>query len=335
MSLPPSGQHSHLIRDYERKTHAAGSDIRWHHLAGFSNDPTAEYSPSANWEINALATERLAKLCLESGVKRLVFGSSCSVYNGSDGEKDLDETVALEARGAYATAKQYAEVALLEAAERGLEPVVLRQGTAFGFSTRMRFDLVVNTFVKEALIRNRLVVHGDGRAWRPLVGVQDLAKAHVACLEAPSSLVAGEIFNVVHRSYQIRDLAEEVAQTLGQLGRPVEIVRGPEPSLVRNYRCLGNKLQDRLNLALPTTPSEAVAALIEMYGSTPIEELGHPKYQNVAWMELLQSARSAYEAMGNIFEPIDSPAPQGEARAAGPVAVELAVAEPMRQGTRV
>ncbi len=213
--------------------------------------------------------------------------------------------------------------------------ITLRQGTAFGFSTRMRFDLVVNTFVKEALIRNRLVVHGDGRAWRPLVGVQDLAKAHVACLEAPSSLVAGEIFNVVHRSYQIRDLAEEVAQTLGQLGRPVEIVRGPEPSLVRNYRCLGNKLQDRLNLALPTTPSEAVAALIEMYGSTPIEELGHPKYQNVAWMELLQSARSAYEAMGNIFEPIDSPAPQGEARAAGPVAVEPAVAEPMRQGTRV
>ncbi|MGH2634415.1 MAG: NAD-dependent epimerase/dehydratase family protein, partial [Tepidiformaceae bacterium] len=76
------------------------------HLAGFSNDPTSEYSPEANWQMNAVATETIARLCCASGVKRLVFGSSCSLYDGVDrGEALLDEESELHPRGAYATSK--------------------------------------------------------------------------------------------------------------------------------------------------------------------------------------------------------------------------------------
>ena len=276
------------------------------HLAGFSNDPTAEFSPDANWQMNAVATDTIAGLCRQAGVRRLVFGSSCSLYDGAeDTESLLDEDAALAPRGAYATSKHYSEEALLRHAGEDFEPVILRQATVFGSSPRMRFDLVVNAFVKDALVRQRLILHGGGRMWRPLVSVNDLSDAHVACLEAPTELVAGEVFNVVGENYQVRDLAEVVANALVKLGKPVALEDGPLPKIVRNYKCSGEKLSKRLDLALNTTPAIAVEELVEQYGRAPVESLGHPKYYNIAWMELLEQVRPAYQAMQNIFEPVE------------------------------
>lgn len=141
--------------------------------------------------------------------------------------------------------------------------------------------------------------------WRPLVSVSDLADAHVACLEAPSELVAGETFNVVGHNYQVRELAEVVANALVKLGKPVALEDGPLPKIVRNYRCSGEKLRTRLDLELSTTAATAVAELVDIYGKVPVEQLGHPKYYNIAWMELLEQVRPAYQAMQNIFEPIE------------------------------
>jgi len=275
------------------------------HLAGFSNDPTSEYSPEANWQMNAVATKTLAQLCRNSGVRRLVFGSSCSLYDGMDTDELLDEQSPLDPRGAYATSKHYSEEALVAEAGDEFEPVILRQATVFGPSERMRFDLVVNSFVKDALVRQRLILHGGGRMFRPLISVQDLAEAHIACLEAPSELVAGETFNAVQENYQVRELAEVVAAALVKLGKPVALEDGPLPNIVRNYRCDGSKLKQRLGLTFETTPAKAVERLVDLYGKTPAEQLGHPKYYNIAWMELLESIRPAYQAMPHIFEPLD------------------------------
>ena len=275
------------------------------HLAGFSNDPTSEYSPDANWQMNAVATETIARLCRASGVKRLVFGSSCSLYDGVDrGDVLLDEEAELHPRGAYATSKRYSEEALMREAGGTFEPVVLRQATVFGASERMRFDLVVNSFVKDALVRQRLILHGGGRMWRPLVSVKDLADAHIACLEAPREAVAGETFNVVGENHQVRELAEIVAAELVKLGKPVALEDGPLPNIVRNYRCTGAKIRERLDLKFPNTPAVAVEELVAKYGKIPVEQFGHPKFYNIAWMELLESARPAFQAMPNIFEPV-------------------------------
>ena len=75
----------------------------------------------------------------------------------------------------------------------------------------MRFDLVVNTFVKDALLTGELMLHGGGWMWRPLVDVRDVSDAMIAAYEAPTELVRGEIFNVLHSNYQIRELAMLVA----------------------------------------------------------------------------------------------------------------------------
>jgi len=127
----------------------------------------------------------------------------------------------------------------------------------------------------------------------------------VACLEAPSELVAGETFNVVGENYQVRELGEAVAAALVKLGKPVALEDGPLPKIVRNYKCTGDKLRKRLDLELNTTAAVAVQELVDIYGKTPVEQLGHPKFYNIAWMELLEQVRPAYQAMDNIFEPIE------------------------------
>ena len=103
------------------------------HLAGLSNDPTAEYDPEANWQMNALGTESLGRACLENAVERLVFASSCSLYDGLPSGMH-DERAEIRPHGAYATSKRYAEEALLDLIDDGLSPVILRNGTVYGHS---------------------------------------------------------------------------------------------------------------------------------------------------------------------------------------------------------
>src|SRR4029079_15502234 len=123
------------------------------HLAGLSNDPTAEYNPAANWEMNTIATENLARACKSVGISRFTFGSSCSIYDGRPTGPIYDETTVVQPRGAYATSKKAAEEALMALADDRFRPAILRQGTVYGWSPRMRFDLVVNTFVKDAVTK--------------------------------------------------------------------------------------------------------------------------------------------------------------------------------------
>src|ERR671938_1106856 len=121
--------------------------------------------------------------------------------------------------------------------DRGLCPVFLRNGTVYGYSPRMRYDLVVNTFVKDALLRGRLLLHGGGWMWRPLVDVRDVSDAMILAMEAPADLCRGEVFNVLHANYQIRELAMLVAGSLQLLGRSVALAEQPLPPRTRSYEC--------------------------------------------------------------------------------------------------
>jgi nucleoside-diphosphate-sugar epimerase len=257
------------------------------HLAGLSNDPTAEYNPAANWEMNAVATQRLAAACRDYGVERLTYGASCSAYDGLPSDQVHDETAAIKPWGAYATSKVAGEQALIEAADSGFCPVILRQGTVYGFSPRMRYDLVVNTFVKDALLRSRLMLHGGGWMWRPLVDVSDVAEAHIRCLEAPADLVRGQIFNVVHGNYQIRELAMLVAGSVQLLQREVKIEQAPLPSLVRDYRCSNAKLTQTLDFTPRVSVLESIDRMLGQIKLDGYMDFGNPRYYNIAWMTLL------------------------------------------------
>jgi nucleoside-diphosphate-sugar epimerase len=264
-------------------------------LSGLSNDPTAEFDPEANWQMNALATESLARQCVARGVERYVFASSCSLYDGLPAGMH-GEDAAIEPRAAYATSKRYGEERLLELAGEGLCPVILRNGTIYGWSPRMRFDLVVNTFVKDALLSGVLKLHGGGWMWRPLVDVRDAADAIIAAFEAPAEKVSGEIFNVVHSNYQIRELAMIVAGSVQLAGRQVRLEEAPMPKLSRDYECANAKLSTTLGMIPRRSVLESVTDLLGRLEGHDHTQLTDPRCYNIRWLELLCEVKPALEA---------------------------------------
>jgi nucleoside-diphosphate-sugar epimerase len=259
------------------------------HLAGLSNDPTAEYDPEANWQMNALATESLGKACVDRGIERFVLASSCSLYDGLPPGMH-DENTEIQPRGAYAQSKQYAEQSLLALVDKGLDVGIVRNGTVYGWSPRMRFDLVVNTFVKDALLKGRLELHGGGWMWRPLVAVSDCADAMVALMEAPADKIRGEVFNVLHSNYQIRELAMLVAGSVQLLGREVELIEAPLPNLVRDYECSNAKLSLTLGFYPSRSVVRAVEELLQNIDIADLAWLDDPRYYNIRWLELMRES---------------------------------------------
>jgi nucleoside-diphosphate-sugar epimerase len=278
------------------------------HLAGLSNDPTAEYNPQANWQMNALGTQRLVAASLARGIERFTFASSASIYDTESSKTELshspvmcDETTLVTPRGAYSISKKYAEDVVLRAASRDFAPVVFRQGTVYGFSPRMRFDLVVNTFVKDAVVLRRLYLHGGGWMWRPLVDVEDVAAVHVAALSAKLDLLRGEIFNVLEENYQIRQLAMLVAGGLVNPPLHVELVEAPLPSLVRNYRMSNAKLSKSLGFTPSRTVLESIQDMLARLPLDKADDFGDPRYYNVKWMKLLEEVHAEQRAFSSIY----------------------------------
>lgn len=281
-------------------------------LSGLSNDPTAEYNPQANFEMNTRANLSLARLCKTRGIRRFVFASTCSIYDVgiTDEEKDvvLDETSPVHPKAAYASSKFQAETSLLELADEDFCPVILRKGTVYGFSPRMRYDLVVNTFLRDAFSKGRVTTHYGGEMWRPLVDIRDAARAYILCLEAEESKVAGEIFNVVFRNFRISELALRVVGALREAGVKVELKPEYRYQGVRSYRVSGKKFQRALGFNPAVTVEDAVKDMVESVSRYGYTDFDNPRYYNIAWMKLLEEADKIIRITGSVFDAA-SPAP--------------------------
>jgi len=280
------------------------------HLGGLSNDPTAEYNPVANREMNLVATQALVAACKRRKIRRFTFASSASIYDSDASSKDFerspimcDETTQAQPRGAYSITKREAEIAILEAADADFLPVIFRQGTVYGYSPRMRFDLVVNTFIKDALVRRKLYLHGGGWMWRPLVDVRDVCHAHVLALGTPPEAIAGEIYNVLEENYQVRQLAMLVAGSIAILrpGTHVELEEAPLPSIVRNYRMSNAKLTRTLGFTPSITVLESIEDMLRQLPIDRPEEFADPRYYNVRWMSLLEAVMREQRPYDSIY----------------------------------
>ncbi len=273
------------------------------HLAGLSNDPTAEFNPKANREMNTVATERLATLCKQRGIKRFTFASTCSIYDKGLYAEDLllDEDSPVEPRAAYAVSNYEAERILLKMTDDKFCPVILRQGTVYGFSPRMRYDLVVNTFVKDAFMKGALTVFCGGMMWRPLVDVTDVAKAHICCLESPIEKIKGQIFNVSYKNYLILELAHWVREALKGI-KNVEIEVDYSHFKTRSYRVSAKKIDTVLGFR-PTVPvKESVQNMIAKIGEYGCDDFLNPKYYNIQWMTLLCEMEEILGKIGSVFD---------------------------------
>lgn len=187
------------------------------HLAALSNDPLGEFDPTLTEMINFRSTIRLAELAKASGVSRFVYSSSQSMYGVSGVDEELEEdTSSKNPVTAYASTKWDAEVGLQELCSGDFTIVFFRPSTVFGWSPRLRCDIVFNNLVACAYTTGSIEIKSDGTPWRPVVHIRDVCNAYIAGLEAPKSLVACRSFNVgiPDGNYTVRHLAEAAQEAV-------------------------------------------------------------------------------------------------------------------------
>lgn len=274
-------------------------------LGRLSNDPTAEYNPEANYEMNTVASIALAEECIRAGVRRYLFSSSCSIYDVgvNDPERDvfLTEETPVQPTAAYSRSKYEAERGLLALADPNFVPVILRNGTIYGFSSRMRYDLVVNTFVKDALSKGYITIYYGGEMWRPLVEVRDVARAFARLLTAEEDRIAGQIFNLVYRNYRISELALRVQRGLREVGVKVEIRADYQYKGVRTYRVLGKKLDRVVGFEPQISVEDSVKHMVSQIRQNGLTDFDNPRYYNIQWMKLLEEANEIIGITGSVF----------------------------------
>jgi nucleoside-diphosphate-sugar epimerase len=213
------------------------------HLAELSNDPLGENDPQITFAINHRGSVNLALLCMEAGVGRFVYASSCSIY-GAGGVAAKTEESSFDPQTAYARCKVLVEQDVGQMADKTFTPVFLRNATAFGASPRQRFDLVLNNLAGWAYTAREIRMTSDGSPWRPLVHVEDICQAIVCVLEAPREAVAGQAFNVGddNQNYRVCDIAEIVAAAF----RRCRITYGPNSGDTRSYQVSFAKIRQHL-----------------------------------------------------------------------------------------
>lgn len=214
------------------------------HLAALSNDPLSDLNPQLTYDINRDGSIFLAKAAKEAGAGRFVFSSSCSLY-GKGGDAELDEQAPFNPVTPYGESKIQVEQALAELADESFSPVYLRNATAYGFSRRLRADIVVNNLVGHAVTSGKVIMQSDGSPWRPLVHVLDIAHAFAQVLVAPREAVHNQAFNVgrVGENYRVRDVANLVADIVPDC--TVSFVTGATAD-IRDYRVDFSKIEREL-----------------------------------------------------------------------------------------
>lgn len=258
------------------------------HLAGLCNDPLGDLLPETTIGINHRATTRLAEVARQAGVARFVFSSTCSVY-GAAGQDWVDETSAAAPVTPYGQSKLDAEHDLRRLASDDFSPVFLRSATAYGFSPRIRFDLVLNNLVAYACTKGDVLLKSDGLPWRPIVHIEDISRAFLAAVEAPRDVVHNEVFNVgvTTENYQIREIAEIVEEVVP--GSAVRYAPQASPDK-RSYRVDCSKISRLLPGFRPQwTARRGAAELYERYQTIglTVEDFEGPRYQRLAHLKHL------------------------------------------------
>jgi len=231
------------------------------YLAALSNDPLGLTFEKATLDINYRACVRLATKAKEAGVKSFVFASSCSVYGyAEDGFRTEDSPV--NPITAYAKSKVWTERDIAPLADVRFKVTCLRFATACGMSDRLRLDLVLNDFVAGAVTSKKISILSDGKPWRPLIHVKDMARAIDWAVQRDPQQ-GGSFLSVNVGSdqwnYQVKDLAEVVAQVIP--GVEVCINKNAQPDK-RSYRVAFEKFN---RLAPGYTPRvDLIGAIAEL-----------------------------------------------------------------------
>lgn len=246
------------------------------HLAAIVGDKACAQDEERAVQTNWTATVAFARSAAARGIRRFVFASTCSVY-GEGRDETLTEESPVRPLSLYAETRWHAEQGLLELASEGtLQPVLLRFGTVYGLSPRMRFDLVVNLLARDAVLKREVSIFG-GDQWRPFVHVVDIARAlSLAATEPPPE--GSPIVNVGDNleNYQLKDLKDAIeANVPGARATILPAARDP-----RTYRVSFDKIERLWGFRAERRVGEGIAEIAAAVRAGKIPEPYGPNYVN-------------------------------------------------------
>src|SRR5579862_5689166 len=254
-------------------------DLQCYHqvvfLAGLSNDPMAEYSPSENFIFNAAAPAYLAYVAKKADVKRYVYASSCSVYGYTDNEL-FDETRPVSSSYPYGISKLQGEQAVMQLVDDSFSVISLRKGTISGYSPRMRLDLIINTMFKTAM-RERTITVNNPSIWRPILSIEDAATAYIRSIEANYKLSG--IFNVASGNFTVGEVADAVKAAVEErLGIRVSLnIKHIQD--FRNYKVSTQKASNVLSFHATSDIRSIVGTLVD--NMDKFQDWDNPLYSNI------------------------------------------------------
>lgn len=242
------------IRDTKTVTEALKGVDTVVHLAAVVGQPACNKNPKEAYETNQVATMNLFNLATQMRIPRFVFASTCSNYGMLEGTTATEKTQ-VESTSIYASTKIESEKYILNSKSLNTKPTILRFATAFGLSPRMRVDLLIHEFLRDAICKNQILVFGP-EFWRPFVHVKDIARGIIMCIEVPVDKISHQIFNVGGNQNNIKkiDLAKLITKHVPNT--KLEFI-GTEQDL-RNYRVSFDKISKVLGYSVTKTLDDGI-----------------------------------------------------------------------------
>src|SRR5579862_9124860 len=252
-------------------------------LAGLSNDPMAEFSPSKNFIFNAAAPAYLGYMAKNAKVRRYIYASSCSVYGYTVNEL-YDETRPVASSYPYGISKLQGEQAAMQMADENFSVISLRKGTISGYSPRMRFDLIINTMFKSALKEHNITINNPA-IWRPILSIRDAATAYIRPIEA-NEHISG-IFNIASGNYTVGEVGDLVKATVEErTGRRVGLTINQIADF-RNYKVSVEKARNVLSFHPTDDVRTIVGNLLD--NMDKCNDWDNPAYSNIRTFKNFES----------------------------------------------
>jgi len=252
-------------------------------LAGLSNDPMAEFSPSLNFVYNAAAPAYLAYVAKLAGVKRFIYAGSCSVYGYTVNEL-YDEDSPAVSKHPYGISKLQGEKAVMQLRDEAFSVICFRQGTVSGYSPRMRLDLIVNTMFKSAVEKRNIVINNPS-IWRPVLAMDDACNAYIRAVEA-SDEISG-IFNIASGNFTVGEVGDLVQQVLERrMGEKIKLTINHVQDF-RNYKVTFEKARNVLSIK----PRHDIESIIDdlVANKDRFEDFNNPAYYNIRVFQSLKT----------------------------------------------